>query len=331
MYPLGYMDPAMTNKAASRQDRIDAEAASWLAAIDCGTADRQAFELWRSADPAHALAFIRVSQLDRDLGALRETGLSDRLASPDEEPRQPSGDRRRLLMLGGAGMFAASLGALGWTAAAAAHEAETGVGERRRIVVAEGLALELNTDSRVKWRQRDGAYDVDLLRGEVMLEREPGSARCRIHCGRSQVELAAGGRMNAKILPHGFDLAVLEGEASLTNPASTATLRIPAMRKASVAGGETPAVAAISEFEAGAVSAWRQGQLQFNGETLEHAVAEYNRYLSRPIEIADPAIRQIRLGGRFSATDPDEFCRALDEIYGVSARIEPDRIRLMRG
>jgi transmembrane sensor len=137
--------------------------------------------------------------------------------------------------------------------------------------------------------------------------------------------------MNAKILHHGFDLAVLEGEASLRSPASTATVRVLAMRKASVAGGAAPAVSTISELEAGAVSAWRQGQVQFNGETLEHAVAEYNRYLSRPMEIADPSIRRIRLGGRFSATDPDEFCRALDAIYGVSARVEPDRIRLTRG
>lgn len=319
------------NKAASRQNRINAEAASWLAAIDCGTADRETFERWRSSDPAHALAFIRMSQLDRDLGALRETGLSAKPAAPEQGPGQPLGDRRKLLTFGAVGLVATSLGALGWTTAAAAHEAETGVGERRRIVVAKGIALELNTDSRVKWRDRDGAYDVDLLRGEVMLERERGSARCRVHCGRSQVELAAGGRMNAKILPHGFDLAVLEGEASLKNPTSTASVRVPAMRKASVAGGDAPAVSAISEFEAGAVSAWRQGQLQFNGETLEDAVAEYNRYLSRPIEIADPSIRRIRLGGRFSATDPDEFCRALGAIYGVSASIEPDRIRLMRG
>lgn len=331
MYPLGYMEPAVTNKAASRQDRIDAEAAGWLAAIDCGTADREMFEQWRSSDPAHALAFIRLAQIDRDLAALRETGLSAKSPAPEEKPGPFAGDRRKLLTVGVAGLAAASLGALGWATAATAHEAETGVGERRRLVLASGIALELNTDSRVKWRDRDGVYDVDLLRGEVMLEREPGSARCRILCGRSQIELVAGGRMNTKILPHGFDLAVLEGEASLQNRASTVPVRLPAMRKASVTGGAAPAVATISELEAGAVSAWRQGQLQFNGETLEHAVAEYNRYLSRPMEIADPSIRRIRLGGRFSATDPDEFYRALDAIYGVSARVEPDRVRLMRG
>jgi transmembrane sensor len=222
------------------------------------------------------------------------------------------------------------MGGLGWTFAAAAHEAETGVGEQRRIVVANGIALELNTDSRVKWRRRDGAYHVDLLRGEVMLKREPGSAPCFLHCEQSQVELAAGGQMNARFGVQGVDLSVLEGEASLRTPASAATLRLPTLRKATVAAGKPPLLSPISELQAGAVSAWQQGQLQFNGESLQAAVTEYNRYLSRPIEITDPSIGRLRLGGRFSATDPGDFCRALKEIYGVSARIAPDRIRLTR-
>lgn len=318
------------SRAESRQDRIDAEAADWLAAIECGSADRQAFELWRAADPAHALAFIRLSQVSRDLDSLRETGLSDKVAAPEEAPAPSTANRRKLLMLGAAGVFAAGLGGLGWTFAAAAHEAETAVGERRRIVIADGIALELNTDSQVKWRRREGGYDIDLLRGEVMLERQPGSAPCRLHCGQSQIELIAGGRINARSGPRGIDLSVLEGDASLQTPAATAPVRVATLRKAKLVAGAAPALTAISLIEAGAVSAWQQGQLRFNGENLENAVAEYNRYLSRPLEIADPSIRQLRLGGRFSATDPADFCRALKQIYGVSAHFEPGRIRLIR-
>jgi len=320
------------SRAVSRQDRIDAEAADWLAAIECGSADRQAFEQWRASDPAHALAFIRVSQVGRDLDSLRETGLSEKAvpAVAEEAPTRPTTNRRKLLMLGAAGAFAAGLGGLGWTFAAAAHEAETAVGERRRIVIADGIALELNTDSRVQWRRREGGYDIDLLRGEVMLERQAGSAACRLHCGGSQIELIAGGRINARSGPRSVDVSVLEGDASLRTPAAAEPVRIATLRKAKLVAGAPPALAAITPVEAGAVSAWQQGQLRFNGENLEDAVAEYNRYLSRPIEIADPSIRRLRLGGRFSATDPADFCRALKQIYGVSAHFEADRIRLIR-
>ncbi|WP_447752737.1 FecR family protein [Sphingopyxis fribergensis] len=319
------------SRADNRQERIDAEAAGWLAAIECGTADAAAFEQWRSGDPARALAFIRVSQVNRSLDALRETGLAGRAIQLEEAaPDEAVPDRRKLLKLGVAGALAAGLGGLGWTYAAAAHEAETGVGERRRIVVARGIALELNTDSHVEWERRDGMYRFELLRGEMMLERQSGSAPCSLHCGPSQIALAAGGLLNARSVASGVDFSVLEGEASLRTSGSGTVVRVPTLQKARVAAGVAPTLSTLSERDAGAVAAWQKGQLQFNGESLADAVAEYNRYLSRPIEIGDPSIRDIRMGGRFSTTDPADFCRALTQIYGISAHFERDRIRLIR-
>lgn len=318
------------SRVAGRQEQIDAEAADWHAAIECGTADREAFERWRSSDPAHALAFIRLSQVDAELGALRESGLGERPLVDESASAPRTFGRRKLLMLGGMGVAAAGLAGLGWSVAAAAHTAETAVGERRRIVLAKGVAVELNTDSRIEWRQDDGVYDIRLLRGEVMVERAAGSEPCRLHCGRSEIDVAVGGRINARVARNGVAVSVLEGEASLRTSAPGSAIRLPSLRKATIAEGAQPALTALSPVEAGAVMAWQQGQLHFNGESLEQAVAEYNRYLPRPIEIADPAIRQIRLGGRFSATDPTEFCQALKDIYGVAVQVEPDRIRLKR-
>ncbi|MCW4463333.1 DUF4880 domain-containing protein [Sphingomonas sp. BT-65] len=318
-------------RVTGTQERIDAEAADWHAAIECGTADRQAFERWRSSDPAHALAFIRLSQVDAELSYLRESGLGERPLVDETPPAPPALGRRRLLTIGGIGVVAAGLGGLGWSIAAAAHTAETAVGERRRIVLAKGIAIELNTDSRVEWRHGDRLYDIRLLRGEVMVERAAGSESCRLHCGRSEVDVAAGARINARFARSGVAVSVLEGGASLRTPGPSGAIPLPPLRKATIADGTLPALSALSPIEAGAVTAWQQGQLHFNGENLEAAVAEYNRYLPRPIVIADPAIRQVRLGGRFSATDPTEFCQALREIYGIAARVEPDRIRLTRG
>ncbi len=318
------------SRTASKQAAIDMEAADWLAAIECGTADRQAFEHWRAGDPARALAFIRLSQVSRDLDSLRETGLSALSPAAEASSSGPAKDRRQFLMLGGVGLVAAAMGGLGWTYAAAAREAETAVGERRRMVIADGVALELNTDSRVTWRRADGVYEIDLLRGEVMLERQPGSAPCRLYCGKSQVDLAGGGRINARSGPHGLALTVLEGVASLRTPAAPTAVHLAPLHEAKVVAGAPPTLSPLSQSDAGTVSAWQQGQLRLNGENLAEAVAEYNRYLSRPLVIADPSIGQIRLGGRFSTTDPDEFCAALKEIYGVTAHFETDRIRLTR-
>ena len=316
------------SRTKRNQVSIDSEAADWLAAIECGTADREAFEHWRSDDPAHALAFLRLSQVSRDLDALRETGLSEHFAKPDG-PARP--DRRRLFTLAAGGALVAALGGLGWSYAVAAREAETAVGERRRIVIANGLALELNTDSRVAWRRTDGVYDIELLKGEVMLERQPGGPPCRLHCGASQVDLARGGRINARTGSSGLALAVLEGGAALRMPAATRAVHLAPLHEARVTAADaSPVFSALSPSEVGTVSAWQQGQLRLNGENLAEAVAEYNRYLPRPLVIADPSISQVKLGGRFSTTDPEEFCAALKQIYGITAHFEADSIRLTR-
>lgn len=311
-----------------RQDGIEAEAADWHAAIECGTADRGAFERWRASDPAYALAFARLSQVDADLAKLRETGLGERPVAFETEPAARTFGRRKLLTWGGAGVLAAGLGGLGWSVAAAANSAETAVGERRRIVLAKGVAIELNTDSRVEWRHESGLYDISLVRGEVMVERAAGSEACRLHCRTSEIDVAGEARINARSAQRSAAVSVLEGEAVLRT--SRGVIRLPRLGKATIADGVAPAVSALSPLEASAVTAWQQGQLHFNGESLAQAVAEYNRYLSRPIEITDPAIREIQLGGRFSATDPTEFCQALRDIYGVATQIEPDRILLAR-
>lgn len=61
--------------------------------------------------------------------------------------------------------------------------------------------------------------------------------------------------------------------------------------------------------------------LRFQGDTLAHVVAEYNRYNRRRMVLEDPLIADLRIGGVFLATDPDSFVNALGQM-GISARAE---------
>ncbi len=49
------------------------------------------------------------------------------------------------------------------------------------------------------------------------------------------------------------------------------------------------------------VVSWRQGQVVFDNDTLDAAIAEINRYSSTRIELADPALGQLRVSGVFKA------------------------------
>lgn len=320
-------------KTVNDQDRIDAEAVDWLAAIDCGTADRAAFERWRRDDPAHALAFIRASQIGRSLDLLRDAGLAERRMPSAENNRSAdtprSINRRRALKFGAAGAFVLGAAGVGLSVAAAAQDAQTAVGERRRIVVGRGVVVDLNTNSHIRWHQRGGSVDIRLLKGEVLLEREPGGIPCSIQCQGVQIESAVG-RLDARLRDHRVEVAVLHGEATVRSPAAGDVTRVASLQRTALAADTRPVLSDMTRIEAAATQAWQRGEVQFDGENLPDAVAEYNRYLSRPLVIEDRSIDRIRLGGRFSTSDPSDFLKALSVIYGVRVNETADSIRLSR-
>jgi transmembrane sensor len=61
--------------------------------------------------------------------------------------------------------------------------------------------------------------------------------------------------------------------------------------------------------------AWTAGRLEFRGEPLANAVAEFNRYNRRQIRLADASLGALRVGGNFKATDPESFAAALGSAF----------------
>jgi hypothetical protein len=81
--------------------------------------------------------------------------------------------------------------------------------------------------------------------------------------------------------------------------------------------------------------AWTAGRIQLDGKNLTEAVAEFNRYNRRKLTIADPAIAGLRVGGTFSATEPESFVAtlarsgAVRELAPVSQNLDSQVIRLV--
>jgi transmembrane sensor len=73
---------------------------------------------------------------------------------------------------------------------------------------------------------------------------------------------------------------------------------------------------------------WQQGVLVFQGETLAQVLTEMGRYSNQRIELADPNLARLRIGGRFDAGRTDSLLKALHEGFGIQARREPDRVLL---
>jgi len=66
------------------------------------------------------------------------------------------------------------------------------------------------------------------------------------------------------------------------------------------------------------------------GETLDQAVAQFNRYNAKKLVISDPGLATEKLVGQFRATEPQTFAGAVATTLGATIDEEGDTIRLSR-
>ncbi len=86
-----------------------------------------------------------------------------------------------------------------------------------------------------------------------------------------------------------------------------------------LAGRDGGKISQLTDERLRSITAWQSDEMLFTGQTLATVVEEYNRYLPRKIVIRDPALAQLRLGGRFNVHDPVGFLKALKESFGVQS------------
>ncbi|WP_232492427.1 FecR family protein [Novosphingobium kaempferiae] len=285
------------------------EAAAWLAALDAGSATREEFEAWRAVDSRRAVAFAQVADAFEQIERLRT------VHDPLPEPRRlgPVRLNRRNLLRGG--VVAGGIAIAGGFAmqAAAREHAETGVGERRTVVLEDGTRVSLNTDTRISWRIKGETRSLWLDQGEIALNvRALAGPPLRLSANGMRFDLEPGA-FNARREPETVALLVLKGTASAENRA----VRVGALAQAI---GRDISVHPAEAVAIDRARSWQNGQLVFEGESLDFVVAEFNRYLDDKLVVADPRLSRIRLGGRFTNTDPTELLKALDASFGIRAK-----------
>jgi transmembrane sensor len=88
---------------------------------------------------------------------------------------------------------------------------------------------------------------------------------------------------------------------------------------------EKPVPEVIEEY-----LSWRSGYLVFHDVPLAEAVAEFNRYNVRQIEIDDSAVAAIKVSGKFRSTNFEAFVRLLEDGLAIHAHSTDDQIILSK-
>jgi transmembrane sensor len=68
----------------------------------------------------------------------------------------------------------------------------------------------------------------------------------------------------------------------------------------------------------------------FDHEPLARVATEFNRYASKPIEIATPALRDLEISGVFATDDTAAFIAFLRSLEGVHVEVTATHIRVTR-
>jgi len=330
----------MERETGSRREAVRQAAALWVVRLDdpsCSAADRAAFEAWRDDSHEHEAAYEREAVAWSRLERLR--AMRPGMERPDRDllaERRPSFARmswsRPPWARGVAAAAAIALVVAGAMTFDGGTAYATAIGERRVVVLSDNSRIELNTDSKVIVRYRKGVREVKLVRGEAVFEAAKDDRPFVIKAADAVMQADGSTEMAVRLRSDGAAVTVKRGAVDLD--AAPAEHKDDLRLKAGVTAIYSSAGSrshAVSDSEIDRALAWRQGAIALNGQSLEQAVAEFNRYNKQQIRIADPSISGLRLAGYFQTTEPNGFVSAVTSAFPVRAGAGADgAIRLTR-
>ena len=125
-------------------------------------------------------------------------------------------------------------------------------------------------------------------------------------------------------------VAVIEGRVEIDDAAQPDKVPTAVISAGDVAisQGSSTLLSAKSEERVAAALGWREGILNFDHTSLTDAAAEFNRYNSKQIVIADAEAGEIRIGGTFQASNVEAFVRLLHDAYRIRVTATSNQVKL---
>lgn len=287
---------------------------------------------WRQLSPAHEEAFAFAIRLWDGLGAAGRNVLARRGESV--LPRKPAiGHRhlnRRAIILGGAAAAAAvyvvvrpPLGL--WTPLAElTADYRTGTGEQRRIVLADGASVELNTRTSLALAPAGDQERLELIAGEAMIATGGTLPKpLTVVLGDGQA-LAQNARFNVRYDGLVARVTCLEGTVQVERHDAALTLEA----RYQVAYADRGLAAPLA-IDPSVVAAWQQGLLVFNAAPLSEVVAEVNRYRPGKIVLMNAALGRQTVNARFRIENIDEIMMLAQRVFGAKVTSLPGGIVLL--
>lgn len=317
-----------------KAQEIDEDAADWAAKVDRGlsAAEQVDFDYWLDGDVRRLGAYGRLRAIALQTERVAALGP---VHSPERfvEPQAYAFSRRKLLAGGAISTCVAGLSAAGWLWLER-ERYRSRLGEVRQVALRDGSVITLNTVSDVSVRWSEERREVQLHEGEVLFDVARNPSRPFVVVAGSTRVQVLGTSFVVRALPgEAVQVLVQEGtvEVSRTNGEAPPSYRLVAnMRAVSVAASAMVPIA-VGEVPEAAVHraiAWRDGHIDFEGETLGQAIAEFARYSDTRI-VATPDLAQQEIAGLYQTSDPVGFARSVAASLRARTEITDGKILIL--
>jgi transmembrane sensor len=315
-------------------DDIERIAADWLARRDSGTlslAEEAAFADWLNASVAHRVSYLRLNATwirTQRLAALEHrAAFAYPFAATAARLRQAIRGVMAVTCL----VLACAAGWYGWQYSHSIYRTE--IGAMQSLPLADGSRVTLNTNSKVRVALSKHRREIDLHQGEAYFEvAQDGARPFLVHTGEVDVEVV------------GTQFAIHRSDDSVRVVVNEGHVRVHAFVAAGrqrhamqMVAGDIAVLSArgierrhATPEELYAALSWRKGQIVFRDTPLADAVAEFNRYRSKPLVIVDPQLAAMRIGGTFRTSNADGFLQLLQRGFDVDIDTQEEAVLLTR-
>ncbi|WP_426132793.1 FecR family protein [Pseudomonas sp. PWP3-1b2] len=299
-------------------DAITDAAAHWcmrLHAGDCTTTERQAFEQWHDAHPLHAFEYAAMLEI---------WDVADHLPRntpplPAVVPFKPRSRLRTYAVAAAVCLAALPLAAFtGWEAGwlPNAYQRVDATNGLRQVTLGDGSQVEMNLGTELVYSNYKDERRVTLKKGEAFFKVSHNREHpFVVYAGAGKVRVT-GTQFNVWEYEDRVRVRLLEGSVQISSDRQSASVPLsPGMQASYRLGDATPQVQAFNPDDS--ALAWRSGKLVLDNLALADALPLINRYLDKPVMLADTSTGTIRIGGIYNINEVKDLVSSLPKVLPV--------------
>lgn len=319
-------------------NEIYRRAAEWSAQADAegfSAAQQAALDAWLGEDLRHLGAYLAVRAA---LARVNRLGGAAQTANREPEANvsvlaQPVPARRRWVLVGSiaASLVAVVLCGAAWWATSFEAVYATALGETKVIALPDGSQLTMNTATSASVHYTIIARNITLNRGEALFDVAKHKIRpFVVKADKVQVRAVGTSFELASLRDQPLQVMVREGVVKVKASAHADAIVVSAGARAVVGADGKMIIEPVSVGQIAMNLAWRDGYIVFRRQSLGDAAREFGRYNKLRIIVDDPVLARKAVTGRYLATDPLGFAKAVAIFWNLKVTVSQDSVRLTR-